>query len=191
MLSDDQAVTLTRRFQAQLALIGRRYAATTTAQFQTLETYNEDDVPRYVDRIRPTTVAARRTAVAAGVGYYSMLTQVAPPAVRYDEVDIPDESREPFIATWTAQKHGAPLAVALAAGVSRAEAIARNLTLSSARRSGDLVMDRTGQRFAVWVRVPDGAACEWCRQQAAIEFSTATAADYGHDRCGCTPRPSP
>lgn len=180
---------LTRTFQERIAAVGARAAAVTSAAFTALGSYDEADIPRYAARTRPALTAAHASGVRLGTAYYSTLVQIRPPAVRLTDVPLTADPRVPFIAYWNALKAHEPWESAVQSGAARAEAEARNLTTSASRRAGDVSMRRANQRVEGWARNTDASACPWCRGLTQFVFDTAEAADFGHDRCGCSVTP--
>lgn len=187
-MHDAQRLLLTRRYQTATALIGDR-AATLTAHHWKAVGHDEANIPEFAHRAAPAFNAAKTAAVQLSSGYYSLLTGRRPVGVNPRDVLIDPDVRAPFIAYWNALKGGAGDDAVLS-GIARAEAIARNFAVSSGRRTGDVVMHRQGLRPGDWTRITDGGACAWCEEVAAQTYSSAEAADFGHDRCGCTAVPN-
>ena len=180
---------LTRTFQQRIATIGDRAARVTAARWMALGSYDEADVDRYTAQTRPAFTAAHAAAVVLGVGYYSTLGQFRAPAVNPRDVPLTVDPREPFIAHWRALNHGHPFEAAVESGQARAQAIARNLATSSARKAGDVTMRAANQRVEGWGRDTDANPCPWCRGLTDFVYETADAADFGHDRCNCSVSP--
>lgn len=189
MLTGPSARRLTRTFQNRIALIGARAARLTAAQWASLPGYDEADVPRFTAGTRAALQAAHAAAVHTGVGYYATLAQIRAPSVKVTDVPYTADPREPFIAYWRALAGGNSPEAALQSGAARAEAVARNLSTSSARRAGDVTFRKADVQVDGWGRDPDARACPWCLTVADGVFRTAESADFGHDRCGCSVSP--
>lgn len=182
-------LTLTRRFQARVATVGERVATITARHWLTVG-HDEADIAIFERVAGPSLQAAKTGAVQIAAGFYSTLVGRRPVAIRAAEITLEPNFREPFIAYWQALGNGHPLDEAIASGAARAEAIARNLTVSSSRRTGDVVLRRHGLRAGDWTRTTDGNACDWCELVADQTYSSAEAADFGHDRCNCSAVPN-
>lgn len=187
-LSDQQVRRLVTRYQRTIASIGESTAPKLTALWLDIGP-SFDDAEQFeaeAERIIGTPKAA---AVRLSVALYSTLLEARPPTIAPSAVRLPDRLREPSIAFWRAINQGHPEADALASGAARAEAVARDLITSAGRRTGDLVTART-EHYGQWRRITDSGACDWCRGMTRHLWNSAEAADFGHDRCGCTPVPA-
>lgn len=182
-------LALTRRFQSRVDRIGARAAALTATAWAQLDTHDREDIATFVAATAPTLTATKAASVATAVAYYSVLTETRAPAISPLDVLVPNETREPFIAFWRALKTGNSLEDALASGRARSAAIARNLAVSSSRRTGDVFFDRSDLKPIGWERVLDAGACPWCELVAGQLYKSAESADFGHDRCGCSAVP--
>lgn len=180
------ADALARRFQQRVALIGDR-AGTRTASIWRTVGHDEENIAEFARKAGPTLAAAKTAAVATGVAYFAARARIRP--VSIGEVDVPVLHREPFIAYWQALKNGHPIEDAIQSGLARADAMARNLVVSVSRRSGDALYRKAGLKVAHWNRDTDADACPWCEEVATQTYSSAETADFGHDRCGCSPFP--
>ena len=189
MITGPAADRLTRTFQERVALIGERAARRAAAEWLRLASYDEADVALYASRTAVSMNAVKAAAVRTGTAYYSTLGQFRPPSVRVSDVPVVHNPREPFIAYWNALDGGNPWDAAVQSGTARAEATGRNLATSASRQAGDVTLRKANQRPEGWSRNTDGKACEWCRGLTAYVFPTAEAADFGHDRCGCSVAP--
>lgn len=189
MLSDAQAFALTRRFQSRILGVGDRAGAALTAAWSRLDTHDEPDIAQFAQATAPVLASTRSAAIALGVGFYSLLLQVRPPSIAPTAVAVEPELRAPFIAYWRALKMDHPAAEALEAGAARAGAVGRNFAVSASRRAGDKIAEAVDIEIVSWRRTPDGNACDWCRGLTVHLFDSAERADFGHDRCGCTPVP--
>ncbi len=189
MIEGPARTRLTETFQRRIATIGDRAARVAVARYMTLGGYDEADIARYAAQIARAMTAAHDAAVHTGVGYYVTLAQIRPPSVNARDVPMTLDPREPFIAHWRALNHGQPYEAAIESGAGRAEAVARNLATSSARKAGDVTMRKANQRVDGWARDTDANPCPWCRGLTQYVFETADSADFGHDRCNCSVAP--
>lgn len=191
MLPDPQQRVLTRRFQQRIAAIGDRAAGALGVAWSRLDTHDEADIDTFATATAPVLASTRSAAASLGVGYYALLLQVRPPSIPPEAITVAADVRAPFIAYWRALKMGHPLPDAVESGALRAAAVARNFAVSTSRRAGDLTARAADIEIVSWRRTPDGGACEWCRGLTVYLFDSAEQADFGHDRCGCTPLPVP
>lgn len=189
MLSEAVLVALVRRFQLQLATVSARTALAVTAAWDALDSYDEADVERFAARAAPAERAGKATAVALAAGFYSLMASVRPAPIPPTAIPVAIDPREPFIAYWRSLKAGKPWEDALLSGRGRAEAVADNLVISSARRTGDAVAEANGLQLQGWRRVLTGSSCAWCATVATQRYRTAESADFGHARCDCTAVP--
>lgn len=187
MLSDRQTRGLATRFQRRLAALAATAAPTVIDSFERFGP-NFDAVEPFATEVAPILMAAKSTAVRYSTAFYGIVLGVRPDPIDPTTVATAPAYRDPFIAYWRAINSDRPTIDAWAAGAARAEAITVDHIVSSSRRTGDLVAAATDTR-PMWRRLPDGNACDWCRGLAAELWDSAAAADFGHDRCGCTPIP--
>lgn len=154
-----------------------------------LDAYNEADIETFTTNTAPTLTAAKFAAVRQAAGYYALTAGVRAVAIPATQIAVTPDTRAPFIATWLALKNGAPLDVAVENGASRLGAMVDNLVTSSARQTGDVVVEKAGLKIVGWERVPDGNACPWCLEVSPGFYTSAESADFGHDNCGCSAEP--
>lgn len=180
---------LTRRFQQSLRRISNASTPAIARAWNGLDAYDEADIDTFASKSAPTLNAAKFAAVRQAAGYYALTSGVRAVGVQAKSILVEPDTRAPFIATWLALKNGAPFEVAVENGASRLDALVDNLVVSSARQTGDEVVERSGLRIVGWERVPDGNACPWCEEVAAGFYASAESADFGHDNCGCSAEP--
>lgn len=178
----------TRRFQSTINNITTRATPALHRAWDGLDTYDEDSVAVLTAQAAPTVGAVKASAVRTALGYYTVIAGVTA-AVGAHEIGTVADLRAPFISVWQALASGNNYDDALAAGRSRIEAVVSDFAVSSARQTGDVFVEKAGLRIAGWERIPDGGACDWCQEVAADTYSSADAADFGHDRCNCTASP--
>lgn len=187
-LSNAQVRRLVTRYQERIETIGEREARSVVEAWLAAGS-SFDDLDEFVKRASPTLNRTKAASVQLATALYATLLEVVPPAVRPESIDTDDETREPFIAYWRAINNGATTEDALIAGAARAEAITRNLAVSAGRRTGDAVA-LSVDREVGWQRMTDSDPCDWCRSLTSEVWPSSKAADFGHDRCGCTPVPA-
>lgn len=188
-LSQAERARLTRRYQTLLAGIAERTVRPVDAAWDALDGFRDDDIPGFVEATRPATTAAKAAAVAVAVGYLSSILSTRPVAVRPNEVDVAFNAESAFIAVRKALSEGLDFVDARSVGKSQAQAAVRNLTISTARTTGDVFNTKTPTRIVGWERNAESKACPWCRNLDGTVFSSASAGDFGHDRCNCTVSP--
>lgn len=189
MLSEQALVALIRRFQAQLGLVADRTAFAFALAWEGLGQYDEADVTRFAAATSQAAAAGKMASIRLAGGFYSALGSV--PAAGLDAARVPTEvpARDPFIAYWRALKNGEAWLDAVGAGRNRAGAIGGDFIHSTARQTGGLVAEETGQRVVGWRRVLTGKSCAWCATVATQRYHSADAADFGHHHCDCTAIP--
>lgn len=143
-----------------------------------------EDEARFARAAAPFLIGAKAAAVATSSAFFALALDLRPVGVRARDVLSEPRVRDPFLATWHALNEGRPYEEAVAAGRSAAEAAGEDYVTSTARRTGDVVADKSGQRVR-WRRVPGGGACEFCRTVAGQTYRTSESADFGHDRDHC------
>lgn len=99
-MPDPRTAILTRRYQERTNRIAERAAAAMARVWDDMPSHDEADVPEFDRRTRSIREGAKRAAVAAAVGYYSMLGMKRPPSISPDDLDITFDPRGPFIAYW-------------------------------------------------------------------------------------------
>lgn len=170
-----------RRYKRQIAVYRDRTSALLVAEWDRLDGHDEADIATYARRTAPGLAGAKSAAVSLSAGFYALATGTRPRAVRADDIDRTPDIAGPFRATWHALSMNRPMAEALTVGRSTAEAVGFDFVQSVARRTGDLVADERTR----WRRVPGGMSCAWCLDVAGQSYSSAEAADFGHERCDC------
>jgi len=167
-----------------LSTLQVRAAAGLAAAWDVLATVDADDVDRYRAATAPLVLATRQATANTAASLYATLLRTELTPIDALAVPVPDKLRAPFTATWHALAQGRPYEEARIVGRSVAQATGDDLVTSTARRSGDQYTAATGQQIT-WTREPSQGACDWCMERAGGEYSTAEAADYGHERCSC------
>jgi hypothetical protein len=188
-LPDHLRLPATRRFQSTITNVVGRATPALYRAWDDLDDYDEDSVDTLAAKAAPTLTAVKATAVRSAVGYYTVLAGVRPPRVATGDVSTAADMRAPFISTWQALASGNAYDAAVAAGRSRLEAVLSDFAVSASRQTGDVFVARANVRVHGWERITDSGACPWCEEVAGETYSSAEAADFGHDRCNCTAAP--
>ena len=186
--SDRQARLLTTRYQTRTAAIGERTARDLSRLWLDVG-YDFAAVDEFATRAAVLTAPPKATTVRLASAFYGFLMDARPAAVNPAAILVPERWREPSIAFWRSINSGNPYADAIESGAARAQAVARDLIVSAGRRTGDHIA-RENDYSTRWRRELDGNACAWCQGLTDHTWSTAEEADFGHDRCGCTPVPA-
>lgn len=181
--------TLIARYKALIARYGDRTASGLVRAWDQLGSYGDDDITRYTRQTAPLLAGAKTAAVAASSAFFTVALRTKPLAIAADAVDIEPRITHPFLALYHAVAEGRPNLEALAAGRAQAEAVALDFVTSTARRTGDIAAERSGQRVR-WARVPAGDACAFCQTVSGQTYHSAESADFGHDRCNCAVVPA-
>lgn len=188
-LTATQRRTLTRRYQALLEAIAARAVPLVNQQWNALTAYRDEDLEAFTLATAPIADATKRAALTTATGYYATTLAVAPPPILLADVATVFDTLAPFIVTRKALGNGASLQEAAVMGRSTAQASTRDLTISTARTTGDVFADRAGVQITAWERNANTGACPWCVERDGGVYDTAEAGDFGHDRCGCTVSP--
>lgn len=184
--SDAQIVAYKRR----LAVYRDRTAAQMVAAWNRLPAYNEDDVDEFTKLTSPTLAAAKTAAVSLAAAFFALAIGTRPVGINPQAVDVEPDLRGPFRATWHALSMGRPYEEAVTVGRSTSQAVGFDFVQHAARRTGDVVAERSG-RTVRWRRAPGANSCPWCVDIASGNtWPTAEAADFGHERCDCDAVPA-
>lgn len=173
-----------RRYKRQIAVYRSRTSSLLVAAWAKLPGYDEEHVEQYAERTEPALNAGKVAAVALSAAFFALAMKIRPVGVDPDEVDSGYDIRQPFLATWHALAMGRPFAEAVQVGRSTTQGLGFDFVQSSARRTGDVVAEKSGKDVR-WRRVPGGKSCEWCHMVAGQTYRTAQSADFGHERDDC------
>lgn len=176
--------------EAQRRLRERAAAAMSTV-WRDLPSYNESDVPAFLSRAVPLTVAAQRTSVAITNAFVARRLGRQPAGIDTGAVlgsvrngTPPDEVyRRPFVTVWTALKDGARYEDAVNTGLARATSAASMDVQLAMRGTMQAVQDAETGIYG-FQRVADGGACEFCLSVDGAYVKSADAMPL-HDHCGC------
>jgi hypothetical protein len=184
VITQTQAVTLTRRYQQRLIALATAAAARMSQLWDDQGSWNEADVDRFFALAAPLVAGAQRQGAALTAGYLGLMVgspvRAADGAKFIEQIDL----REPFLAYWAALARGDQWDQAITAGRTRSEDLALDGTNLAAR--GTATESETNEdRITGWERVPGGVCCEFCATVATQRYRTADSASFGHDRCNC------
>ena len=175
------------RYRTLLRRQSARTAALLAAAWDELEDYGDEE--RFIRMVTPLLNGAKASAVASSAAFFSLALDLRPLSVRAQDVTSEPRVRDPFLAMWHAVSKGRSNEDAIAVGRSAAEAAGEDYVTSTARRTGDVVAEKSG-RAVRWARVPSGNSCAWCQTVAGQTYLTAESADFGHDRDHCVVVPA-
>lgn len=178
------------RYKRQLATYRDRTSVVLAGSWDRLGTYTEDDVDVFARRTAPVLAGAKTAAVGLSAAFFAVVLSTRPVGVNPSDVTIEPRLRDPFLSAWHAVSEGRPWDEAFQAGRSMSEAVGWNFVTSAARRTGDIVAEKSGKELRGWERVPSADACEWCDLVSGQLYATAESADFGHDRCNCVAVPA-
>jgi hypothetical protein len=182
-------VALTRRHQEQLRRLRNWAAFRLGRAWDLLPGYDRKNIPAWLDATASTIDDTQASALASANGFYSLLTGARSPAIAVADIGSVGDLEGPFLAHWHALAEGRDFDEAVQAGRNAAEAEGEYVAQSTARRTGDVFTERTGERVIGWRRVLTGKSCRWCATVAGQRYNTAESADFGHRRCDCTAVP--
>jgi hypothetical protein len=159
------------------------------AAWDAMPSHDRADIERFTKRTAPALVGAKAATVALSSGFFALALGIRPVAVAVDDIALDLSTDAPFLAMWHALSQGTAFDEAMRVGRSAAESIGFDFVQSASRRTGDFVADASG-RSVRWSRVPGSGACAWCLQVAEGLYTSAEAADFGHNRCDCVAVPA-
>lgn len=186
---------MSRLSDAQIRVQERLRALVTRGielRWQSLASYDEEDVQPWLAAVVPLVLAAQRQSVTLTDAYVARTLSRQPlgisPVAVIDALrgpTTPDEVyRRPFVHVWMALSKGTPYEQAVDAGLEQAKKAAQ-ADVQMAQRAAMQTIQNRESRIRGWVREPDGDACEFCRAIAGAFVKSADAAPL-HPGCGCT-----
>lgn len=181
---------LTRRYQTHLGAVIDRAVPLVASAWLALPDYRDADREAFTVAIAPTIDATKAAARTLAAGYFATVLATPAPVIPLDALAATYNTDGPFLAVYKALNDGLTLTDAAAVGGRQAEASTANLAISTARQTGDEFTRRTGITVEQWERVAEADCCPWCEDLDGVVFSSAEAADFGHDRCKCVPEPA-
>lgn len=184
MITQTQAVVLTRRYQRAVRGVASKAAVAVSNVWDGLGSWDEANVDEFTRRATPVVAGAQRQGAALTAGYLGlMLASAVVPVNAAKFLDVTD-FRSPFLGYWAALSRGEEWDQAITTGRTRAEDLALDGTTTAARGAATDI-DTTEDRISGWERVPGGLCCEFCATVATQRYHSAESASFGHDRCNC------
>lgn len=183
---------LTRRYDQRLTDLRTRVNAVAADQWKRLGSYDEADIPRWVEAITPLTAASRAAAATLTAGYLHAAHNTNQPVTADQLRDLnPELWRQPFMSMWASLARSEGFDAALTLGTSRAGDTSAEIVTITARDAAGVV-DSSSPQLTRWVRVPAGPCCDWCADMATLDFGSAEEAALGdqHSNCNCAVVPA-
>lgn len=173
-----------RRYQRQIGVYRDRTAALLIAAWDDQPGIDRSDIPTFTTATAPALAGGKAAAVSLSAAFFALVLGIRPVGVNPADVMLEPDTEGPFRAAWHALAMGRSYAEAVQVGRSTAQAVGFDFVQSAARRTGDVVAERSDKHVR-WARVPGGNACEWCLLVAGQSYTSAEAADFGHERDDC------
>jgi hypothetical protein len=167
-------------------------AGAITGFWRDLGSWDEADVPRFLDLSVPTILAFQRTSVAFTEAYLAAFLERGPIGVEPTELigaavragTPPDVVyRRPFVQLWSALQEGKSFEMGLRAAASRIDGTAQADVQLASRATFNAVQEADDGIYG-YERVADGGACAFCQEIDGAYVKSADASPL-HDRCGC------
>lgn len=184
MITQAQAVILTRRYQRSLRVVATNAGNAVTRAWDGLDGWDEPNIDEFTGRATPIVSGAQRQGAALTAGYLGLMLATKMPSVDATKFLGSVDFRSPFLAYWAALGRGEDWPQAITTGRTRAEDLALDGTTTAARGTATEI-DPIEDRITGWERVPGGVCCEFCATVATQRYHTAESASFGHDRCNC------
>lgn len=174
--------------QRRLRVLAGRGVATI---WRALPGYDEEHVEPFLRRALPFVAATQRQSVALTEAFLASELQRRPVGVNAAEIAATIRTgatpaqvyRRPFVTVWSALGAGTAWGAAVQKGLARAVStaqtdvqLAMRSTLRDVGQADDLILG--------YARVPDGGACEFCRQVAGQRYHVEDLMPI-HNHCGC------
>lgn len=190
---------LTFAYQGQLRRTREAVGSAVANQWQRLGSYNEADVPEFVDRITPIIAAGQTRAVALSNAYVSRKLSSVPFGLNVPDLrstlrnGTPPQTvyRRPFVTVWTALKNGDDYGDAVQAGQAQAESSSLMdvaLAMTAAYVAFGALSASSGEEIVAWRRVAESPCCDYCQMLDGVHTGP-TEPQPLHNRCGCTADP--
>ena len=168
--------------------------AAVTRIWAELPDYHRPTLQAWLRRVLPAIEAGQRASVALTEAYIAQQQGRRPQGLEAAELigagarngaaDPGEVYSRPFTEVWTALAAGAPLAVAAAAGLARAQSAAVTDIQLSMRATSSAVQTTSPVQIYGWQRVADGGACDFCLELDGAFSRTADVMPI-HPNCGC------
>jgi len=182
-----------KRLQNQLQVVVANAVAEIWAR---LGSYNEADVPRFMDEALPLIAAGQAQSAALTAAFIARALRV--PAFGIDPARVtgaavragtpPDVVyRRAFIQTWHDLGQGKPFQDAVDTGQARVRSSA-NMDIALAQRESFQVAQDDTDGIYGYQRVASDGACEFCQAVSGAYVKSASAMPL-HNNCGCSLEP--
>ena len=181
-----RALAYYRDFQQQLR---RRSALAVMAAWDSLGSYNRDDVDRFLEQVRPVVEGARRSSSRATEVYLTSYTSGGPTGLPAPEirggVSVDEVYRRPFVQVWRDLEAGRPFNEAVRHGRARAvSAVNTDIQLASTHTTRMWIDTQplvTGYRRVLG----PGENCGLCIAASSQRYRRGDLMAI-HNNCGCT-----
>lgn len=172
--------------------IGLSVAAKATRAWKELGKWDREDIPRWLERIKPITEGASRQATVTMEAYLARELGRRPMGVDPEDVlsrtaRSEGELAQPFLAFWKSLKGGADFDTAMEQAASMAGSMARDEVSRSALATAREIGQRDSGIYG-WERVPDGDACELCLIASTQRYHIEDLQPI-HSNCHCGVEP--
>lgn len=186
------ASALTQAHIEGQARLRRIITQTVGHQWQGLGSWDEPDVPRFLELAVPVVLSGQRTSVALTEAFLARSLGRRPLGVdprglvgaAIRNGTPPEEVyRRPFVQLWSALGAGTQFPDALSGALARVESTAAMDVQLSMRATADAVQ-QADEGIVAWERVADGGACAFCQEVDGAVLKSADAMPL-HNNCGC------
>lgn len=156
-----------------------------------LDSWRESDIERFARQVTPVVTGGQRQMAAMTDGYLAQMTGTrplgVPPATVTDAamrgVPAMDVYKRMGPTVWRSLASGAPLAAAVASGLSRALSTADTDLQLAKTHSSKYVLQRS-DTITSYMRVPEGDACDFCLLASTQRYHSDDLMPL-HNRCEC------
>ena len=175
-------------YQATLEALAADATRTLLDVWDWAEPYDFAGEGRFHDIAKPLAQGAASAAQTAAIGYaaHAAPTTVLGSPSALIVANAGTRLFDPFELIYSNLAAGAPWESAVDAGRGFVEVISNDAVFATARAATSDLLPAVTE----WTRRAHIGACEWCLNLSGVSWPSAAAADFGHDRCKCTPVPS-
>lgn len=188
---------LTAAYQQQLKMTRNAVGDAVGRQWQRLGTYNEADVPRFVDAVSPIIAAGQSRAVALTSAYVARHTGSPIAGLSLDSLPpirngVPPNVvyRRPFVGVWSAladDNYDGDYEAATDIGQEMAKSSSL-MDVALTVMAAYVGFSALGTGITAWRRVADPGCCAYC-QNIDGAYTGPNEPQPLHNRCGCTADP--
>lgn len=184
-----RALATYRDVQLQLR---RRSSAAVAAAWSRLGSYDDVDVARFVDQIRPVVEGARQASARATDAYLTSYVQggpqgLPPPQIR-NGVTIDEVYRRPFVEVWSELQAGRRWVDAVASGQIRAVAAVNTDVQLAATHTSQMWIETQPQVTGFRRVLGPGNNCGLCVAASTQRYRRQDLMPI-HSNCGCSVAP--